>query len=153
MVFSKKSIPFFIAILIAFLPLNGKATTQDTIALKKEVIAVEKKEVKSEADEKQEKIDEVIGHHVLDGHSFSLFEDEAEKAHYGFSLPIILWDNGIHLFSSSKFHHGESVAESNGNYYFLHHEKIYITDSAGKLNTELVDGEEHVTNAQPLDFS
>ncbi|WP_396165785.1 F0F1 ATP synthase subunit A [Flavobacterium sp.] len=153
MVFSKKSIPFFIAILIAFLPLNGKATTQDTVAVKKEVIVVEKKEVKDEAAEKQEKIDEVIGHHVLDGHSFTLFADEAEKAHYGFSLPIIIWDNGIQLFSSSKFHNGESVAESNGNYYFLHHEKIYKTDAAGKLNTELVEGEEHVTNAQPLDFS
>ena len=152
MVFSKKPIHFIIAILVAFLPLFGKSASIDTMQVKKEVV-VEKKEVKDEAAEQQEKIDEVIGHHVLDGHSFTLFADGETGAHYGFSLPIILWDNGLQVFSSSKFNNGESVAESNGNYYFLHHEKIYKTDAAGKLSTEKVEGEEHVTNAQPLDFS
>ena len=152
MVFSKKSIHFIIAILVAFLPLFGKSASIDTMQVKKEVV-VEKKEVKDEAAEQQEKIDEVIGHHVLDGHSFTLFADGETGAHYGFSLPIILWDNGLQVFSSSKFNNGESVAESNGNYYFLHHEKIYKTDATGKLSTEKVEGEEHVTNAQPLDFS
>ena len=152
MVFSKKPIHFIIAILVAFLPLLGKSASIDTTQVKKEVV-VEKKEVKDEAAEQQEKIDEVIGHHVLDGHSFTLFADGETGAHYGFSLPIILWDNGLQVFSSSKFNNGESVAESNGNYYFLHHEKIYKTDAAGKLSTEKVEGEEHVTNAQPLDFS
>ncbi len=152
MVFSKKPIHFIIAILVAFLPLFGKSASIDTMQVKKEVV-VEKKEVKDEAAEQQEKIDEVIGHHVLDGHSFTLFADGETGAHYGFSLPIILWDNGLQVFSSSKFNNGESVAESNGNYYFLHHEKIYKTDAAGKLSTEKLEGEEHVTNAQPLDFS
>ena len=152
MVFSKKPIHFIIAILVAFLPLFGKSASIDTMQVKKEVV-VEKKEVKDEAAEQQEKIDEVIGHHVLDGHSFTLFADGETGAHYGFSLPIILWDNGLQVFSSSKFNNGESVAESNGNYYFLHHEKIYKTDAAGKLSTEKVEGEEHVTNVQPLDFS
>ncbi len=152
MVFSKKPIHFIIAILVAFLPLFGKSASIDTMQVKKEVV-VEKKEVKDEAAEQQEKIDEVIGHHVLDGHSFTLFADGETGAHYGFSLPIILWDNGLQVFSSSKFNNGESVAESNGNYYFLHHEKIYKTDATGKLSTEKVEGEEHVTNAQPLDFS
>ena len=152
MVFSKKPIHFIIAILVAFLPLFGKSAPIDSMQVKKEVV-VEKKEVKDEAAEQQEKIDEVIGHHVLDEHSFTLFTDSETGAHYGFSLPIILWDNGLQVFSSSKFNNGESVAESNGNYYFLHHEKIYKTDAAGKLSTEKVEGEEHVTNAQPLDFS
>ncbi len=152
MVFSKKPIHFIIAILVAFLPLFGKSAPIDSMQVKKEVV-VEKKEVKDEAAEQQEKIDEVIGHHVLDGHSFTLFTDSKTGAHYGFSLPIILWDNGLQVFSSSKFNNGESVAESNGNYYFLHHEKIYKTDATGKLSAEKVEGEEHVTNAQPLDFS
>ena len=152
MVFSKKPIHFIIAILVAFLPLLGKSASIDTTQVKKEVV-VEKKEVKDEAAEQQEKIDEVISHHVLDGHSFTLFSDGDTGDHYGFSLPIILWDNGLQVFSSSKFNHGKSVAESNGNYYFLHHEKIYKTDPTGKLSTEKVEGEEYVTNAQPLDFS
>jgi hypothetical protein len=39
-----------------------------------------------------------IGHHVLDSHDFTFLSDEVEEEHYGFSLPIILWDNGIHYF-------------------------------------------------------
>ena len=85
----------------------------------------------------------------MDGHEFSLFADKETGAHYGFPLPIILWDNGVHIFSSSEFHHGEAVAESNGNYYKLHHEKIYKTDAAGTLTEE----HGHPTNAKPIDLS
>lgn len=154
MVFSNKSFKFTIAILVAFLPLLGTASVSDTLPINKETPAlVEKNEVKDEAAQLQEKIDEVIGHHVLDGHSFSLFADEETGAHYGFSLPIILWDNGVQFFSSAKFNNEKELAESNGNFYVLHHEKIYKTDASGKLNHIEVDGEEMVTNAQPLDFS
>jgi hypothetical protein len=57
-----------------------------------------------------------------------------------FSLPIILWDNGIHLFSSSRFNHGEAVAESNGNFYVINHHdgKIYKTDASGTLTEQMV---------------
>ena len=78
-----------------------------------------------------------------------MFADEATGAHYGFPLPIILWDNGVHFFSSSKFEHGEKVAESNGNYYVLHHERIYKTDAAGTLTGDA----HHPTNAKPIDLS
>jgi F-type H+-transporting ATPase subunit a len=49
-----------------------------------------------------------------------------------------LWDNGIHLFSSSRFNHGEAVAESNGNFYVINHHdgKIYKTDASGTLTEE-----------------
>ena len=100
---------------------------------------------------KKEKVDEYIQHHLLDAHSFTFFSDEAEGKHYGFSLPVILWDNGLKVFSSSKFHHGEEVAEVDGNYYTLHHEKIYKLDSANaglKLNEH-----GHPENIRPLDFS
>jgi F-type H+-transporting ATPase subunit a len=77
-----------------------------------------------------------IGHHVLDSHDFTFLSDEVEEEHYGF-LPIILWDNGIHLFSSSRFNHGEAVAESNGNLCKNHHDgKIYKTDASGTLTEE-----------------
>jgi F-type H+-transporting ATPase subunit a len=151
MVISHKPLKLIIAILIAFLPTFGfsntpihtaQATTEKAdVAHETEAKPMdEKSKVKAE-------ILEVIGHHVLDGHDFSLFEYEGE--HIGFSLPIILWDNGVQFFSSSKFHHGEAVAESNGNFYVLHHEKIYKTDATGTLTGD----EHHPTNVQPVDLS
>jgi F-type H+-transporting ATPase subunit a len=70
-----------------------------------------------------------------------------------------LWDNGVHFFSSSKFNHGEEVAESNGNFYILHHEKIYKSDAAGKILVaevkEIKEGKEVVIEKElhPIDLS
>jgi F-type H+-transporting ATPase subunit a len=151
MVISHKPLKLIIAILIAFLPTFGFSNTPiDTAQSSTEKAVVTHETEAKSTDEKSEvkaKILEVIGHHVLDGHDFSLFEYEQE--HIGFSLPIILWDNGVHFFSSSKFNHGESVAESNGNFYVLHHEKIYKTDASGTLTGD----EHHPTNLQPIDLS
>lgn len=91
-----------------------------------------------------------IDHHIKDSHDFTFTYDKENNKYYGFSLPIILWDNGLHLFLSSKFHHGESVAESKGNYYKIYHNKIYITDAKGTIT---YDEEHHPTNLKPLDFS
>jgi F-type H+-transporting ATPase subunit a len=46
-------------------------------------------------------------------------------------LPVILWDEGLHTFSSAKFHHGKEVAESDGKYYAINHHdgKVYRTDA------------------------
>ena len=96
---------------------------------------------------------EYIQHHLLDSYDFNLFsykKDNGEKAHVGFPLPIILLDNGLQIFSSSKFHHGETVAENNGNYYKIDHNKIYKTDASGTIN---YDDHHHATNVKPLDFS
>ncbi len=98
-------------------------------------------------------ITEYIDHHLLDSHDFSLFSIEQEdgsKKHIGFPLPVILWDEGLKFFSSSKFHHGETLAEVDGNYYKLYHSKIYKTDAAGTIN---YDEKHHATNVKPLDFS
>lgn len=94
-----------------------------------------------------------IEHHLLDSYDFSLYSyttDEGEHKYIGFPLPVILVDNGLQVFSSSKFHHGETVAEHNGNYYALYHNKIYKTDAAGTIN---YDAEHHATNEKPLDLS
>ncbi|KAA1244348.1 F0F1 ATP synthase subunit A [Aquimarina sp. RZ0] len=95
-------------------------------------------------------IKEFIAHHLLDSHDFTLFSDEKEHKYYGFPLPVILWDGGLKVFSSSKFHHGQTVAEVGGNYYKLYHSKIYKTDAAGTID---YDAHHHPTNAKPLDFS
>lgn len=91
-------------------------------------------------------------HHLQDAHDFIFFSDGEIGKHYGFSLPVILWDkeSGLQVFMSSKFHHGETVAESNGNYYKLFHGKIYKTDSDGHLD---MDEHHHPTNYKPLDLS
>jgi F-type H+-transporting ATPase subunit a len=155
MVFSNKATKFILLNMMICAPFFGFANPSDTLPVKSEIEAVAhtteaKHEAHGEPTDIKSKIDAFKQHHVLDSHEFSLFEDEKTGTHYGFPLPIILWDNGVHFFSSSKFEHGHAVAESNGNFYKLgHDEKIYKTDAAGTLTGE----EHHPTNAKPLDFS
>ncbi len=137
MVIANKPIRFIITALVACLPLFGFANEGD-------------KQV--EGTDKKTKIKEFINHHLLDSHSFYFNADEETGAHYGFSLPVILWDNGLQVFSSGEFHHGPvaDVAAHNGNFYKLHHEKIYKTDASGTLK-EGPHG--HPENVRPLDLS
>jgi len=98
-------------------------------------------------------IKEYIDHHLQDSHSFNIAsytDDQGHEVHWGFPLPVILWDDGLKVFSSSKFHHGETVAESGGNHYMLYHNKIYRTDAEGTID---YDAEHHPTNVKPLDLS
>lgn len=91
-----------------------------------------------------------IDHHLKDSHDFTLFSDKEAGTHFGFPLPVILWDNGLKVFSSSKFHHGDAVAEVNGDYYKLYHSKVYKTDAEGTIN---YDEHHHPSNVKPIDFS
>jgi len=88
-----------------------------------------------------------IKHHLQDNHEFHLVGD------LSIPLPVILWDNGLHLFMSSKFEESEhGIVEDGGNFYKIAHENghIYRTDASGKINLN-----EHgfPTNVHPLDFS
>ena len=152
MVISNKPLQFLVAILVAFFPLISTANpladstkTNIEVAHKEEI---KNEEAQAEPNDVKSEIKEFINHHLLDAHDFTFNANKETGEHYGFSLPIIIWDNGLHVFSSSKFHH-EAVAESNGNYYVLHHEKIYKTDSKGTLTEE----HGHPTNVKPLDLS
>lgn len=108
----------------------------------------------SEPEKKDAERKEFIKHHLLDSHDFHLFSygEGEHQTHVGFPLPVILYDEGFHFFSSSKFEHGHAVAESDGKYYMISHHngKIYRTDAQG---TETHDEKGHVTNVQPLDLS
>ncbi|GAA3565724.1 F0F1 ATP synthase subunit A [Snuella lapsa] len=98
-------------------------------------------------------IKEYIQHHLKDSYDFSLTsytKENGEHVYVGFPLPVILLDNGLKVFSSSKFHHGETVAEVEGNYYKSYHGKIYKTDASGTIT---YDDHHHPTNAKPLDLS
>ncbi|MCM4167944.1 ATP synthase subunit a [Arenibacter antarcticus] len=133
--------PFYVKILLfATLLLGINAFAQE----KDQASGDEQESLKSE-------IKEFIGHHLLDSHDFTLFTiDEENNEHVSFPLPVILWDNGVKVFMSSKFDHGQSVAEVDGEYYALYHGKIVKTDAEGTIN---YDNEEHATNVKPLDFS
>jgi len=115
-------------------------------------VSFAKEDESPEGDIKTE-IKEYIQHHLLDSHDFSLTsytKDNGEHVYVGFPLPVILWDEGLKVFSSSKFHHGDEVARVGNNYYKLHHNKIYRSDAEGSLN---YDEDHHPTNVKPLDFS
>jgi F-type H+-transporting ATPase subunit a len=97
----------------------------------------------------QEEIGAYIQHHLQDSHDFHLYTDGKSGTHYGFPLLTMFFDNGFHAFSSSKWEHGHAVVEDNGNFYKLHHSKIYRTDAQGTLNLH----EGHPTNPKAFDIS
>ena len=105
-----------------------------------------------ETDKKSE-IKAYIQHHLQDSYDFSLFSytnDDGAHIYVGAPLPVILWDDGLKVFSSSKFNHGETLAAVDGNFYKLYHNKIYKTNKQGDIN---YDDHNHPTNVKPLDFS
>ena len=108
--------------------------------------------VASESEEEAFNPSELIDHHIKDAHDWHLWDSKDENGALhpvSISLPVILIDDGLQIFMSSKFHHGQDVVESGGNYYFNAHEHIYKTDASGKLNH---DAEGNITNAHPLDL-
>jgi F-type H+-transporting ATPase subunit a len=158
MVISNRPPRFIIATLVACLPLMTFANPEvDSVKVHTEVAHETTEQshegAHAEPTDVKSKIKAFIGHHVLDSHDFTFFSDEVEGKHYGFSLPVILWDNGLQLFSSSEFEHGEAVAESYGNFYAINHHdgKIYKTDASGKIIEDEKTG--FPENERPLDFS
>lgn len=91
-----------------------------------------------------------IEHHLKDDYYFTFFSDRQTGHHYGFPLPVILIDNGFHVFSASEFEHGHKLVQKNGQFYKLYHGKIYKTDARGTITYD----EHHiVANEKPWDFS
>jgi F-type H+-transporting ATPase subunit a len=117
------------------------------------VSAKEKQEITENLSAKEiqkKEIKDYIMHHLQDSYDFSFFSytnESGEHVYIGAPLPIILWDNGLKVFSSSKFHHGETVAEVDGNYYAISHNKIYKTDAEGTI---IYDEDHHATNEGPF---
>ncbi|MBS9766666.1 MAG: F0F1 ATP synthase subunit A [Flavobacteriaceae bacterium] len=105
---------------------------------------------KSEKETLRDEIKADIKHHLKDAHDITLFHSKKDGSGFTIPLPVILWDNGLQVFMSSEFHHGEKVVEKGGNYYKLYHSKIYKTDAQGTIT---YDEHHHPTNAKPLDFS
>ena len=159
MVISNKPLRFIIATFVACLPLMSFAnqevdSTQVHVEASHEQVAEGHGEgTHAEPTDVKSKIKAFIGHHVLDSHDFSFTQDDETGESWSVALPVILWDEGLHTFSSAKFHHGKEVAESNGNYYAINHHdgKIYRTDAAGTITENEETG--FPTNVRPIDFS
>lgn len=144
--FSIKNISFLL-FFVSFAVFSQQSNEKTTDSSALEAISDQEAEKKG--------IKAYIQHHLEDTHDFGLysFTDEAgKKVHRGAPLPVILWDEGLKIFSSSKLHHGETLAEVDGNYYKLYHGKIYKTDALGTITYE-GDDHSHPSNVKPVDFS
>ena len=154
MVFSGKFIKNTLTALIAVFPLLSFANLSEEpqqAHAETEAHAAEAGHGDShEPVDKKSKIKAFVDHHLQDSHDFIFFSDEEAGKHYGFSLPVILIDNGLKFFSASEFEHGEKIVEKDGAHYALYHDKVYKTDAEGTLN---FDEHHHPTNEMPLDFS
>jgi len=95
---------------------------------------------------------EMIMHHIADSHEWHIisYHSKGEEKHITLPLPIILIDEGLHVFMSSAFHRGEEVVKKGDKYYKLYHGKIYTTDAEGTID---YDENHEVLNAKPIDFS
>lgn len=159
MVILKRPLRLILVAFLACLPLVSFANQEvDSLQVHEEAtheVAAEGHHERGHAEpaDLKSKIKAFINHHVLDSHDFSLTQDDETGENWGFPLPVILWDNGLQIFSSAKFHHGKEVAESNGNYYVLNHHdgKIYKTDATGTIHENEETG--HPDNIRPIDFS
>ena len=58
-------------------------------------------------------IKEDIQHHLKDAHDYHLLDSPSGHP-IGFPLPVILWDEGLQVFMSSKFDHGHKLVERDG---------------------------------------
>lgn len=111
-----------------------------------------------QVDTKKE-VEDYISHHLKDSHDFNLFSytnDENERVHVGFPLPVILWTSeGLVTFMSSEFHHnddGSVIVEKDGLKFAKIHSKIYELEKGA--TSVSFDAEHHATNgAKLLDFS
>ena len=129
---------FFFTTIISFGQEHNTHSKEKKTTIKDEI----KKEIKAH-----------ISHHLLDTYSFDLYsykDESGHKKYIGLPLLIILWDGGLKIFSSSKLHHGKTVANVGESFYKLYHGNIYKTDKKGIIRH---DEKQNVINAQPLDFS
>lgn len=156
MVILRKPLSILAALMLVFTTSNVLASdTVDSVKVETTEIHAEEHAGHAEAHGEEnlspkEVINQHVEHHLKDDYYFTFFSDEEEGKYYGFALPVILFDNGLKIFSASEFHYGEKVVEKDGQYYKLYHGKIYKTDAEGTIH---YNAEHHPENEKPLDFS
>ncbi|UYW00894.1 F0F1 ATP synthase subunit A [Flavobacterium agricola] len=153
MVITSKPVKFILFALVGLMSSVMMANTTPEAINATQEHAVEHEmtqRVSEHNDQKPEDVNEAIVHHLKDDHYYTFFHDSDTHQHFGFPLPVILIDNGLKVFLSSEFDHGNAVVEKDGQYYKYYHSKIYKTDAEGTIT---YDENGNPTNAKPLDFS
>lgn len=107
-------------------------------------------------EEKEFNASDLINSHIGDSHEFHIADWNGHAI--SMYLPVILWsDNGLTIFSSSKFHHdnsGHHAVEANGQEFVRYNEKIYYKDKFELMTEEEKSAMIPVDYAvRPLDFS
>ncbi|KYP14189.1 F0F1 ATP synthase subunit A [Flavihumibacter sp. CACIAM 22H1] len=74
-----------------------------------------------------------ILHHIADSHEWHFFS--LGKTHVTIPLPVIIYSpqRGLSIFSSSRFHHGETIHEG----YKLEHDHIVPVDASGHVDASV----------------
>lgn len=132
---------FFLACLLLFVSFNVQATT---------LLAEDPQQEEDAKVNTPEEIEEYIDHHLQDTHGVTFFKDAEAGKYYGFPLPVIIWDDGLKVFSSDRFYHGKKLAVVDGQHYKYYHSKIYKTDAEGTIT---YNEKGFPANERPLDFS
>lgn len=119
-------------------------------------------EYKEAASEEKFNAGAMIMHHIADAHEIhfmTLNHGEENEKHVSLRLPVILWgENGLEVFSSSHFYHGDAIHLEKGHGYAYDHkyvmveEVIYDYDASGEHGLKMSDTGE-VLNTKPWDFS
>jgi len=107
----------------------------------------------SEKEEEEFDVTGMIMHHISDAHEWHIisFNKGTDKeVSITMPLPVILWHNGLYVFSSSRFKGGK-VVQIGDNYVVYEHGHVYLTNSEGHLEH---DAEGEITSPKPtLDIS
>jgi len=138
---------------------HGEHATEDTTHHQQEGLLHDAEEEAYElaAEEEAFNATDVIMHHIADAHGFHIIDWHGHPL--SMPLPVILWtNNGLAVFSSSKFHHdteGHHVVEAAGQRFVNLHEKIYYASDVANAHGSFVEMDEdhHALNAAPIDIS
>jgi F-type H+-transporting ATPase subunit a len=144
---------FFALVFIAFAKANAQQDHDEAMSDGEQIVfnEVDGGEYgEGDAVNTKTEVENFIAHHLQDSYYFTLFEIAEEHFFVSLPLPVILWDNGPQVFMSSRFHHGEEIAEVNGNYYQLFHSKIYKVNGPEDF---IAQDNHHPENVKPFDIS
>lgn len=126
-----KNLSLFILLIVANLSFGSEPTEAHSNEHHEE----EKPWSEQTQEEKKSYIDQVKEHHLKDAYNFELFHG------VGFSLPVIIWDGELKIFSSSKIMHGHS----HEGYMVDHHGDLVSTEGKTKAKvTNLFSGDKEL---------
>lgn len=131
----------FSAFLLASFSVRAQADT--VVSVQDSAVAASAHAESHDTKHEEEKFEptKVIMEHIADSHMWHLW------GHTSLPLPVILYsaNDGLEIFSSGKFHHGEHDVTGKNQTYRLVNDKIKVVNAAGQVDEE--------ASAGVLDFS